>query len=206
MRVGFDFDNTIVCYDGSFHAAAVERGLVPPDLPADKKSVRDYCVAAGREDDWTELQGHVYGTWMDRVDLYPGVTEFMAALGRAGHSVWVVSHKSRTPYRGPPHDLHSAARRFIEERLTDSGEPIVAPSNVILETTLSGKIARIDELQFDVFIDDLPEVLRNPAFPQRTRRILFDPQGHHAKEADLEAYSSWPAISDAVLGPNAGAR
>ena len=73
MRVGFDFDNTIVCYDDSFHAAAVERGLIPADVPADKKSVRDYCVAAGREDDWTELQGHVYGTWMDRVALYPGV-------------------------------------------------------------------------------------------------------------------------------------
>ena len=206
MRVGFDFDNTIVCYDGSFHAAAVERGLVPADVPADKKSVRDYCVAAGREDDWTELQGHVYGTWMDRVALYPGVAAFMVALGRAGHSIFIVSHKSRTPYRGPAHDLHAAARRFIEERLTDAGEPIVAPSNVILETTLKGKIARIGELKFDVFIDDLPEVLRNPAFPPRTRRILFDPQGHHAGEADLEARASWPEIAEAVLGPNATAR
>ena len=206
MRVGFDFDNTIVCYDDSFHAAAVERGLIPADVPADKKSVRDYCVAAGREDDWTELQGHVYGTWMDRVALYPGVAEFMIELSRAGHSVFIVSHKSRTPYRGPAHDLHGAARRFVEERLTDSGEPIVAPSNVILETTLRGKIAKIDELQCDIFIDDLPEVLRDPAFPQRTRRILFDPQGHHVGEGDLEAYSSWPEIANALLAPNAGAR
>ena len=29
MRIGIDFDNTIACYDGVFHAAALERGLIP---------------------------------------------------------------------------------------------------------------------------------------------------------------------------------
>ena len=33
MRIGIDFDNTIACYDGVFHQAALERGLIPPILP-----------------------------------------------------------------------------------------------------------------------------------------------------------------------------
>src|SRR6185437_11131914 len=40
MRIGIDFDNTIACYDGVFHAAALERGLIPKDLARDKNSVR----------------------------------------------------------------------------------------------------------------------------------------------------------------------
>ena len=61
MRIGIDFDNTIACYDGVFHAAAVARGLIPAEIPTDKTSVRNHLRAIGREPDWTELQGYVYG-------------------------------------------------------------------------------------------------------------------------------------------------
>jgi len=61
MRIGIDFDNTIACYDGVFHAAALERGLIPADIGRDKNSVRDHLNGAGRNDDFTELQGYVYG-------------------------------------------------------------------------------------------------------------------------------------------------
>ncbi len=42
MRIGIDFDNTIACYDGVFHKAAIERGLIPDDLDSSKNAVRDY--------------------------------------------------------------------------------------------------------------------------------------------------------------------
>ncbi len=78
MRIGIDFDNTIACYDGVFHQAALERGLIPPDLARDKNSVRDHLNGSGRKDDFTELQGYVYGTRMELVSLYPGFAEFIA--------------------------------------------------------------------------------------------------------------------------------
>ena len=37
MRIGVDFDNTIVCYDTLFHRLAVEEGLIPPDIPPRKE-------------------------------------------------------------------------------------------------------------------------------------------------------------------------
>ena len=61
MRIGIDFDNTIACYDGVFHAAALERGLIPPHLGRDKNSVRDHLNGVGRNDDFTELQGYEIG-------------------------------------------------------------------------------------------------------------------------------------------------
>ena len=77
MRIGIDFDNTIACYDGVFHQAALERGLIPADLGRDKNTVRDHLNGSGRKDDFTELQGYVYGARMELVSPYPGFAEFM---------------------------------------------------------------------------------------------------------------------------------
>src|SRR5579863_10743669 len=116
MRIGIDFDNTIACYDGVFHAAALERGLIPPDLARDKNSVRDHLNGSGRKDDFTELQGYVYGARMDLVSPYPGFAEFIAIARNAGHELFIVSHKTRHPILGPKHDMHAAARCFLEAR------------------------------------------------------------------------------------------
>src|SRR5215475_11855482 len=110
MRIGIDFDNTIACYDGVFHAAALERGLIPAGLGSDKNAVRDHLNSNGRADDFTELQGYVYGARMDLASLYPGFGGFVATARKVGHDLFIVSHKTRHPILGPRHDLHAAAR------------------------------------------------------------------------------------------------
>ena len=83
MRIGLDFDNTIACYDGVFHAAALARGLIPADLPPHKTSVRDFLNGSGRKQDFTELQGYVYGARMDLAQVFPGLIDFVDTA-RAG--------------------------------------------------------------------------------------------------------------------------
>ena len=55
MRIGVDFDNTIVCYDEVFHRVALERKLISPSLRVNKGAVRDHLRTIGREDAWTEM-------------------------------------------------------------------------------------------------------------------------------------------------------
>src|SRR5690349_4814236 len=116
MRIGIDFDNTIACYDGVFHAAALERGLIPANLASGKNAVRDYLNSNGRADDFTELQGHVYGTRMELATPYRGFAEFVATARKADHHLFIVSQKTRHPILGPRHDLHAAARGFLISR------------------------------------------------------------------------------------------
>jgi len=193
MRIGIDFDNTIACYDGVFHRAAVEQGLIPPDVPADKTSVRDHLRQTGREDAWTELQGHVYGARMDLVACYPGLDDFLRRAREEGHTLFVVSHKTRHPYLGEQHDLHAAARQFLQDQ-----QIAIPAENVFFELTLAEKLTRIAALRCDVFIDDLPELLAEPDFPATTRAILFDPEGHYPNGA-FETYRTWNSIAQAVL-------
>jgi hypothetical protein len=202
MRIGIDFDNTIACYDGAFHAAALERGLIPPSLPTVKNAVRDHLSDAGREDAFTELQGCVYGARMELVSPYPGVDLFLARALAAGHQPFVVSHKTRTPILGPAHDLHEAARGFLRARRLVS-ETLLPETSVYFEPSKTEKVARAAALEVDVFIDDLPEILTMPGFRPHTRRILFDPQDRCAtvaREAGLERCPDWFAIARAVLG------
>src|SRR6185369_621345 len=163
MRIGIDFDNTIACYDGVFHAAAIERALIPADLPDDKNSVRDYLNGQGRNDEFTELQGYVYGSRMDLASVYPGFQDFVRAARAAGHEVSIVSHKTRFPILGERHDMHLAARNFLEQRgLAGAGPQCVASDNVFFELTKEAKVARIAALGCQVFIDDLPEIFSLP--------------------------------------------
>jgi hypothetical protein len=200
MRIGIDFDNTIACYDGVFHAAALERGLIPSDLAHDKNSVRDHLNGIGRKDDFTELQGYVYGARMDMVSPYPGFAEFVALVQGAGHTLFIVSHKTRRPLRGPQHDMHAAARGFLAANgLIGDDLARIDPERVYFEPTKEDKVARAAQLGVDAFIDDLPEILRLPGFPEGMRKILFDPDGQFAGRSDdaekLDRRTCWAVIS-----------
>jgi hypothetical protein len=199
MRIGIDFDNTIACYNGAFHAAALERGLIPANLGSDKNAVRDYLNGNGRADDFTELQGYVYGARMELASPYPGFGEFVASARQAGHDLFIVSHKTRHPILGPRHDLHAAARGFLIERgLVGADRGQIDPANVFFELTKEAKVARITALGCEAFIDDLPEIFASPDFPGTARRILFDPVDQFtdlARQRNLDRRGSWTDIA-----------
>jgi hypothetical protein len=205
VRIGIDFDNTIACYDGAFHAAARERGLIPADLGTGKNDVRDYLNASGGKDAFTELQGLVYGARMDLAALYPGVETFFAAALAQGHDLWIVSHKTRRPLKGPAYDLHAAARGFLEANGIAGAAGLLPEEQAFFEETKDEKIARIASLGLDVFIDDLPEILAMEAFPDRTQGVLFDPEARWPagvwKDRQFVRRGSWTEISDALLRP-----
>jgi hypothetical protein len=205
MLVGLDFDNTIVCYDRLFHRLARERELIPASVPATKGAVRDHLRAAGREDDWTELQGVGYGPRISGAEPFPGVKEFLARCRASGVLVVVISHKTRHPYLGENSDLHAAAHTFLAAHgFYDTAVTGLSPELVYLELTKRAKLDRIGSLRCDVFVDDLPEFLAEPAFPARPRKVLFDPAGAHPDRGDYTRVTSWAGVAAVVLDEGVG--
>jgi hypothetical protein len=203
MRIGVDFDNTIACYDGVFHAIAVERGLVPADLATDKTAVRDYLRGLGQDGVFTELQGYVYGPGMRQVRLYPGAADALRGFVAAGHTVSLISHKTRTPFAGPAHDLHGWAWRFLRMHgLVEAPDAPFRSGDIHFELTKQAKAERIGERGCGVFIDDLPEILGMAEFPAGTRGILFDPEANYPdgrwREHRFERCADWAAVARLV--------
>lgn len=195
MKLGLDFDNTIACYDGAFHASALKRGLISADLPRTKRSVRDTLRGAGKADDWALIQGRVYGARMDLAVPYPGSRAFMKAAAAAGIELFIVSHKTKAPYAGPRYDLHAAAWEWLEARgILD----VIPRTRVHFELTKEAKLARITAIGCNAFVDDLPEFLAEPAFPAATRPILFDPAGEERTSA-FPRVETWQGLGEMIL-------
>lgn len=192
LRLGIDFDNTIVCYDEVFHQVARERDLIPAELPVSKQAVRDYLRSVGKEDRWTEMQGYVYGPRLSDAQAYSGVLAFIGEQVRRGTTLFIVSHKTKHPYLGPKYDLHEAALNWLEQNgVFDAARVGLPRDNVFLCLTKADKLRRIGELGCTHFIDDLPELLAEPTFPAAVHKLLFDPNDEHGNQTSFIRARSW---------------
>lgn len=200
MLIGVDFDNTIVCYDEVFYQAAVEKGLIPEDVSINKGSVRDYLRAWGKEEAWTELQGVVYGVYIQYAPPFPGVTEFFKRCREHDIRIYIISHKTRYPFLGKTYDLHDAAHRWLQQNgFYDSEITGLNREQVYFELTKKEKIDRIAAVGCNYFIDDLPEFLKEPEFPEGVARILFDPNNHYPVNNNFLRTTSWKEIEKIIL-------
>lgn len=188
LRIGVDFDNTIVDYRPVFLSAARALGLVDASLAArDKTEIRDYLRALPEgEARWQELQAHVYGVAIDAAPAYPGFERFIAEARSRGATLAIVSHKSRFAAAAPNGaDMRVAAGRWLEAQ-GFVGPAGILRNDVFFETTRGEKLERVRNLGLTHFIDDLADVLADPGFPAATRAVRFR--------------ESWEAVFDVVFG------
>ena len=172
--LGLDFDNTLVRYDKLFHQLALEKDLIEKSLPADKTTIRDYLRSQGKDEQFTLLQGEVYGLRILEAEPAEGMMEALGELHQRGIPMVLVSHKTRIPYKGPSYDLRQAALSwlhkysFFEESFLNWTE-----GQVFFEETKSLKIERINSLQCTHYVDDLCEILEG--LKKDIEGILYDP-------------------------------
>ena len=201
MRIGLDFDNTIVCYDQAFYNAALEQGLIPPELPAVKNQVRDYLRSQGKEENWIVLQGLIYGSRIAEGFPFPGVLDFLDRCRSQGACVFIISYRTKYAARGHRYNLHQAAESWLEshgfkEELS-LGQTV---RKVHFESTIQKKLGRIARSGCSYFVDDLPEFLNVPRFPAHVQPILFDPVGRFEPEGRVCHASSWNQIGEIIFG------
>ena len=207
LRIGIDFDNTIVCYDRSFPAVAAMMGLIARDMASSKTDVKARLLSRpGGDLDWQRLQGQVYGRHMLEAEMFPGFLEFVCLTKLKGHEMFIVSHKSEFGHfdadRVP---LRDQAMLWLEKNgLLDESSFGLGRKNVFFEATREDKLARIQELACTHFIDDLNEVLEEPDFPQAPQRILFQPGPGRAgglTDAPVVVVPSWREMARQLIEP-----
>ena len=178
--LGLDFDNTLVRYDKLFHQLALEKGLIEESLPADKIAIRDYLRSQGQDEQFTLLQGEVYGLRILEAEPAEGMLKALGELHQRGIPMVLVSHKTRSPYKGPAYDLHQAAWNWLEKYgFFAPGGFSWDRDQVFFEESKQAKVARIKAQGCSHYVDDLPEILE--MLPKSTTKILYDPENNHSK-------------------------
>jgi len=198
ILLGFDFDNTLICYDELFHKVALDSGLISTNVLRHKNAVRDSMCGRGLEDEWTRLQGYVYGKRIMEADPYPWMLGTIKKLADKNVPMCIVSHKTRTPYLGESYNLHFAARAWLQKQgFLDTKGFSWSDDQVFFELTKQEKIARIIELGCTHFVDDLPEIL--DMLPPHVEKILFAPSQEVQSLPSWKRMTSWQELP-AILG------
>ena len=202
MRIGLDFDNTIIRYDDVFREAAMQRGLVPAAFFGTKQQVRDAVrLLPDGEHHWQALQGYVYGKGILGATVFAGLDDFLCRARARGDTVLVVSHKTEYGHFDPDRvSLRGAAMEWMERKgfFAEQGFSL-APGNVYFASSRSEKLSRIGELACDIFIDDLEEVLSDPGFPGGVRRILLSEHAEKLGDLPYEVCRDWASIRETVF-------
>jgi hypothetical protein len=201
LRIGIDFDNTIVTYDEVFCLAAKRLGLIDSGFFGSKQSVRDAIrLLPDGEMTWQRLQGHVYGKGIADAKLVMGVEAFLRRCRAEDVSVSVVSHKTEFGHFDPDRiNLRTAALEWMARQGLLDGEHGIRPDNIYFEGTRDEKINRIATLSLTHFIDDLEEVLTDPSFPPKVARILYAESAQIDRDTFVRC-SSWRDIERQVFG------
>ena len=180
--LGLDFDNTLVRYDKLFHQLALEKNLIEESLPTDKTAIRDHLRSKGQEEQFTLLQGEVYGLRILEAEPAAGMLKALGELHQRGIPMVLVSHKTRTPYKGPAYDLHQAAWRWLEKHGFFSPHGLGwSRDQVFFEESKQDKVARIAAEQCTHYVDDLPEILE--MISGEVKKFLYCPNQRLNKEA-----------------------
>lgn len=201
LRIGIDFDNTIITYDDVFCTAAKRCGLIDPEFSGSKQAVRDAIrLLPDGELAWQRLQGQVYGKGISEAKMVAGVEAFLRRCRAEGCVVVIVSHKTEYGHYDPDRvNLRTAALDWMAGRGLFDGAHGMALQDVHFESTRTEKLKRIAALTLTHFIDDLEEVLTDADFPSNVKRILF---AHEARVsgAPYICCSTWRDIERQVFG------
>ncbi len=201
MKVGIDFDNTLVSYDDIFLRAAIERKLLPEHFTGDKTEVRDSIRSLVGDEQWAKLQAEVYGRRMAEATMIEGASDFVAACRANNATVSIVSHKTRFAAADPGGaDLHEVAILWMERNRFFSKDGLrLERDDVFFEPTRKAKCRRIAALECSHFVDDLEEVFREPDFPSGVERLLLYRGQNKLPAGPFTVFADWDAITEAVF-------
>jgi hypothetical protein len=193
VLIGLDFDNTLVDYGAVFRHEAAEMGLAVSG--EDKTDIRD--TLRSRPDGellWQRLQARVYGPGLMHARAMPGALEFLASCRERGIELAIVSHKTRYAAQDPGGvDLREAASAWLRRQ-----EIAIPSGHTFFEGTRSEKLSRIAGLGCTHFVDDLLEVLVDPAFPASTSRLWLTTESRPTPPS-IELAGDWFQIARHVL-------
>ena len=192
MRIGFDFDNTIVDYDLVFTQIADELNLEYLDSP--KNSIKNYYeLELGQPNSWKKIQFTVYCEFISKISPSEKFIMFLNWLIDNNHDIFIVSHKTQNiKINNINLNLRAPAKKWIEKNI-----PNFKKERIFFESSAIAKIRKIKSLNLDFFVDDLVTILNHRQFPDVTKKILFNSSA--LKLNNIYVASNWDEVKSFIV-------
>ena len=175
MLIGIDLDNTIIDYRFSLEEMMGEEYPEHDVQEISKEKVKKYIRDNYGEEAWTEAQGRLYTYYLKAAKVYDGFSEVLVKLKDLGCDVKIVSHKTNRPIIGGNSNLREYALNWLEAKSVIGDSPSqIAKEDIFFANSLEEKAMLINQNDFEVFIDDLPELLMKLS-PDIRKYLIFSP-------------------------------
>ena len=118
LRIGIDFDNTIVNYDGLFSKVAKKLKLNLNSYPLKKDSIKkEIFKKKNGLKIWQKLQGKVYGEFISHAKIFDGLKKFIIHSNLKNYKIFIISHKTHFGhYDEKKISLRKAALSFLDSK------------------------------------------------------------------------------------------
>ncbi len=198
MHIGIDFDHTIVDYHNLFSERALSLGYIDASEKLTKDVVKNKIKELqDGENKWGILQSEIYSEGIHDASVMIGFSEFVLACQKSGINLSIISHKTKFNPNDPfQRDLKQAAQNWMQtNQFFDSRGFDFNLNQVFFADSIEEKISTIANQQCTHFIDDLPSILLNPAFPKNTCKILYWPYSFKKCHEAMNYLGNWWEIS-----------
>jgi 2-hydroxy-3-keto-5-methylthiopentenyl-1-phosphate phosphatase len=193
MRIGIDFDNTLVNYDKIFQSIAKKMGLQNTANPKD--GIKSYLLTIpdGLKY-WKEIQAVVYGEYIKDAYYLPDFIDFCNFTRENDITLFIISYKTKYACTTKGRvSLHKAANDWIQNKID-----FFPRENIYFELTMKNKIARIKSLNLDFYFDDLISVFKHRSFPNHVKKVLFTNHVTEFRDMKIEKYEIVNNWSEAI--------
>ena len=199
MILGFDFDNTIICYDNLFYRCALDHGWISEKESPKKNDIRNAVrKLQDGENKWRQLQLEVYGKRISKAVVKPFFKDFLSWCNHNKIIAHIVSHKMEFAAADAAHayPLRELSLSWMKDNGVVGTPDSLKESAVFFTSTRKEKSRKIAELKCDIFIDDLLEVFEDEEFPDNVEKILFTDDLEET--AGIKRCSNWKAIQNLI--------
>ena len=197
IKLGIDFDNTIISYEDIFYKLAFEKNLIKESFPKKKFLIRDFLINKNLEDEFTIMQSEVYGKRILEARPTFGLIEYLKKLSKKNIELFIVSHKTKYPYKGPKYNLHEAANKWLLKHGFFNKDYLGFSINkIFFEESKENKVKKIKELNCTHYVDDLPEILN--LIDYECIKILYDPYENHKNDNNFHKIEKWSDLDNLI--------
>ncbi len=192
MKIGFDFDNTLVDYSAVFTKIAEELGIKFENNP--KNAIKyTFEKVYFNPNSWKEVQRQVYCELINKIEPSDKLLEVINWLIEHNHDFYIISHKTQTiKFDKLVSNLRDPANRWIEKNI-----PQFKKDRIFFESSAIAKVRKIKSLKLDFFVDDLLTILNHHQFPNETKKILFNNSSIAKKNIFIA--SNWDMVKQIIL-------
>jgi predicted secreted acid phosphatase len=186
--VGIDLDNTIIDYSAAYFYLSERFNL--GELQRDRISIRNILRKSKfDDDDWQYFQSLLYTEGLVHAKPAEGLLDFLNLCKHKKVEVSIISHKTATTQsRFGSQDLRKPALEWLQNNTIIP--KYISESEVIFCNSAEEKVALIKAKSFDIFVDDLIEILLDLELASSLNRVLFESSTNEVLLRDDGIYSS----------------